>query len=49
MTSKNTICLWYARDALEAATFYAKTFPTAPCWLSTMRPAIILLASRAMC
>jgi 2-polyprenyl-6-hydroxyphenyl methylase/3-demethylubiquinone-9 3-methyltransferase len=27
MTSKNTICLWYDRDALEAAEFYAKTFP----------------------
>ncbi|EJO92470.1 3-demethylubiquinone-9 3-methyltransferase [Ectopseudomonas mendocina DLHK] len=27
MTSKNTICLWYERDALEAATFYAETFP----------------------
>ena len=27
MTAKNTICLWYDRDALEAATFYAKTFP----------------------
>lgn len=27
MTSKNTICLWYDRDALEAATFYAATFP----------------------
>lgn len=27
MTPKNTICLWYDRDALEAATFYAKTFP----------------------
>ncbi|WP_460141362.1 VOC family protein [Pseudomonas sp. S2_E01] len=26
MLSKNTICLWYERDALEAATFYAKTF-----------------------
>jgi predicted 3-demethylubiquinone-9 3-methyltransferase (glyoxalase superfamily) len=25
--SKNTICLWYDRDALEAANFYAKTFP----------------------
>jgi len=24
---KNTICLWYDRDAEEAATFYAKTFP----------------------
>ena len=27
MASKNTICLWYERDALEAARFYAKTFP----------------------
>jgi len=27
MTSKNTICLWYERDALDAATFYAETFP----------------------
>ena len=27
MSSKNTICLWYNRDALEAATFYANTFP----------------------
>ena len=27
MTSKNTICLWFDRDAVEAANFYAKTFP----------------------
>ena len=27
MTSKNTICLWYERDALDAAKFYAETFP----------------------
>ncbi len=26
MTHKNTICLWYDRNALEAATFYAETF-----------------------
>ncbi|MEO7963007.1 MAG: VOC family protein [Gemmatimonadaceae bacterium] len=25
--AKNTICLWYDRDAEEAAHFYAKTFP----------------------
>jgi 2-polyprenyl-6-hydroxyphenyl methylase/3-demethylubiquinone-9 3-methyltransferase len=25
--AKNTICLWYNRDAEEAARFYAKTFP----------------------
>ena len=27
MIAKNTICLWYERDALDAATFYAATFP----------------------
>ena len=27
MTAKNTICLWYDGAALEAATFYAATFP----------------------
>ena len=27
MLSKNTICLWYDGTALEAATFYAQTFP----------------------
>jgi predicted 3-demethylubiquinone-9 3-methyltransferase (glyoxalase superfamily) len=26
-TPKNTICLWYDRDAEEAARFYAATFP----------------------
>ena len=27
MTCKNTICLWYDGTALDAANFYAKTFP----------------------
>ena len=27
MTAKNTICLWYEGGALEAAEFYARTFP----------------------
>ena len=27
MNAKNTICLWYDKDALEAAKFYAATFP----------------------
>ncbi len=27
MPSKNTICLWYDGTALDAATFYARTFP----------------------
>ena len=25
--AKNTICIWYDRDAVEAAHFYARTFP----------------------
>ncbi len=27
MTKKNTICLWYDGAALDAARFYAETFP----------------------
>ncbi|AKS09816.1 VOC family protein [Pseudomonas trivialis] len=27
MNRKNTLCLWYNGTALEAATFYADTFP----------------------
>ncbi|MBU0893633.1 MAG: VOC family protein, partial [Gammaproteobacteria bacterium] len=27
MPNKNTICLWFNGTALEAATFYAATFP----------------------
>jgi len=27
MRNKNTICLWFDGDALDAATFYAATFP----------------------
>ena len=27
MIAKNTICLWFEKDALEAARFYAATFP----------------------
>ena len=27
MKAKNTICLWFDKDALEAARFYAATFP----------------------
>lgn len=26
-TAKNTICIWYDKDAEEAANFYARTFP----------------------
>ncbi len=27
MSSKNTICLWFNHDAVDAANFYAETFP----------------------
>ena len=27
MTAKNTICIWYEGGAVDAANFYAKTFP----------------------
>ncbi len=27
MTAKNTICLWFDKDAVDAARFYAETFP----------------------
>ena len=27
MNAKNTICLWYDKDAVDAARFYAATFP----------------------
>ena len=27
MVPRNTICLWYDGTALDAATFYAQTFP----------------------
>jgi len=41
MKPKNTICLWFDKDALEAARFYVATFP--------MRPVIIRVARRVMC
>ena len=25
--ARNTVCLWFDKDALDAATFYARTFP----------------------
>src|SRR3546814_15178610 len=30
MIPRNTICLWFDGTALEAATFYAETFPAGP-------------------
>lgn len=37
--AKNTICLWYDRDAEEAANFYAKTFPDSSVGASHRSPA----------
>ena len=39
MTPKNSICLWFDKDALEAATFYAKTFPNSSVDRVTRSPA----------
>ena len=47
--AKNTICLWYDRDAEEAARFYAKTFPIRPLARCTGRPETIHPGKRGMC
>jgi predicted 3-demethylubiquinone-9 3-methyltransferase (glyoxalase superfamily) len=47
--AKNTICLWYDKDAEAAARFYAETFPTARWVPSTVHPVTIHLARREMC
>ena len=49
MVSKNTICLWYDGTALEAAQFYASTFPDSAVGAVTARPATTPRASRATC
>jgi 2-polyprenyl-6-hydroxyphenyl methylase/3-demethylubiquinone-9 3-methyltransferase len=38
MPSKNTLCLWYDGAALEAAEFYAKTFPDSAVGAVTRAP-----------
>ena len=45
---KNTICLWYNKDAQDAAHFYAETFPTVQSLPSTMHQATIRAARKAM-
>ena len=37
MSQKNTICLWFEKDAEEAAKFYAETFPDT--YVTAARPA----------
>jgi predicted 3-demethylubiquinone-9 3-methyltransferase (glyoxalase superfamily) len=47
--AKNTICVWYDKDAEAAARFYAQTFPdssVAPC---IVRPVTTHPARRATC
>jgi predicted 3-demethylubiquinone-9 3-methyltransferase (glyoxalase superfamily) len=38
MKHKNTICLWFNKDAHEAATFYAATFPDSEVTAVTKAP-----------
>ena len=45
--NKNTICLWYNRDAEEAAQFYAKTFPDSAVRRCTRRRPTFPAARRA--
>jgi len=49
MKPKNTICLWFDKDAHEAARFYAATFPDSEVTPFTRRPATTRAARRAMC
>ena len=49
MVSKNTICLWYDGTALEAAQFYARTFPDSAVGAVHRRPPTTQGASRATC
>jgi 2-polyprenyl-6-hydroxyphenyl methylase/3-demethylubiquinone-9 3-methyltransferase len=38
MAEKNRVCLWYDRTAMDAAQFYAKTFPNSTVGVSTRAP-----------
>ena len=49
MKAKNTICLWFDKDAHDAARFYAATFPNSAVTAVHRRPATIRAARRAMC
>ena len=44
--AKNIVCLWYDKDAEEAARFYAESFPDG--FVGAVHPTI-LRAGRAMC
>ena len=44
---KNTICLWYDKDAEEAAHFYARTFPDSTVGAVHLAPSDFPAARRA--
>ena len=46
---KNTICLWYDKDAEAAANFYAKTFPDSAVGAVHRRRPTSRRARRATC
>ena len=47
--AKNTICLWYDRDAEEAARFYAQPFPIHPLAQYSWHRGTTRPESRGMC
>ena len=49
MTHKNTICVWYEKDAEPAARFYAKTFPESALGAIRYAPGDYPPANRAKC
>lgn len=47
--AKNTICLWFDKDAEEAARFYAATFPDSAVTAIRRAPGDYPQARKAMC
>ena len=47
--AKNTICLWYDKDAEAAARFYAETFPDSTVGAIHRAPVTTHSARREMC
>ncbi|GEM_PF-7057383 len=46
---KNTICLWYDKDAEEAARFYAETFPDSAVKVVNKAPGDFPVGKNGMC
>jgi predicted 3-demethylubiquinone-9 3-methyltransferase (glyoxalase superfamily) len=49
MIAKNTVCLWFDKDAEEAARFYAATFPNSEVRAVRRAPGEYREARKAMC